>query len=154
MLDKDVVFIPPHLAPCITDPTFMELLLKFKNTILVVEDAEQVILDRQSHGRSAVSTILNLADGLLADALAIQMILTFNVDIHKVDKALLRKGRLIAKYEFKELEISKAQFLSNKLGFKTNIKKAMTLAEIYEQEKMDFECKVDSNLIGFKKIAH
>jgi hypothetical protein len=29
----------------------------------------------------------------------------------------MRKGRLIAKYEFKELEVEKAQQLSNKLGF-------------------------------------
>jgi len=57
--------------------------------------------------------LLNISDGLLYDCLNIQIICSFNIDIIKVDSALLRKGRLIAKYEFKELEVAKAQALSD-----------------------------------------
>jgi hypothetical protein len=42
-----------------------------------------------------------------------------NLGLSKVDSALMRKGRLIAKYEFKALEVAKAQQLSDKLGFQT-----------------------------------
>ena len=64
----------------------------------------------------------------------------------------MRKGRLIAKYEFKELDVEKAQQLSNKLGFETNINKPMTLTSIYNQEEKDFQQSRKSNPIGFQAI--
>jgi hypothetical protein len=51
---------------------------------------------------------------------------------------LLRKGRLIAQYEFKELDAYKAQLLSNQLGFQTIIEKPMSLTDIYNQVEIDF----------------
>ena len=67
--------------------------------------------------RCQVSALLNITDGLLSDWLNIQLICSFNSDISKIDSALMRKGRLIAKYEFKELEVEKANALSLKLRF-------------------------------------
>jgi len=66
----------------------------------------------------------------------------------------MRRGRLIAKYEFKELEIGKAQQLSNKLGFETNINKPMTLTLIYDQDEKDFQQSRKSNSIGFQAITN
>ncbi|MBK6834485.1 MAG: hypothetical protein IPG89_09500 [Bacteroidetes bacterium] len=63
----------------------------------------------------------------------------------------MRKGRLIAKYEFKELEIEKAQQLSNKLGFDTNINSSMTLTSIYNQDEKDFQQSRKPNPIDFKQ---
>ena len=63
----------------------------------------------------------------------------------------MRKGRLIAKYEFKELELNKAQALSNKLSFKTIINKPMTLTDIYNQEDMSFTDKNEREMIGFRR---
>ena len=54
-----------------------------------------------------------------------------------VDNALLRKGRLIAKYEFGNLGIAKAQALSNHLGFDTIISKPMTIAEVANQHEKE-----------------
>ena len=69
--------------------------MKHKNSVLVIEDAERVISDRQGHGSSAgVSNILNLTDGILGDCLNIQIIATFNMARERIDSALLRKGRL------------------------------------------------------------
>ena len=64
----------------------------------------------------------------------------------------MRKGRLIAKYEFKELETEKAQKLSDKLGFRTSIESPMTLTAIYNQEEKDFQNSKKSNPIGFQAI--
>jgi negative regulator of sigma E activity len=64
----------------------------------------------------------------------------------------MRKGRLIAKYEFKELAVEKAQLLSNKLGFDTNINSPMTLTSIYNQDEKDFQQSRKSNPIGFQAI--
>ena len=91
-----------------------------------IEDAENIVVDREKDGNSPVSALLNISDGLLADSLNVQIICSFNTDISKIDGALMRKGRLIAKYEFKELEIEKAQKLSNKLGFKTQLTETMS----------------------------
>ena len=96
-----------------------------------------------------ISMLLNLTDGLLGGNLGIKIICTFNANFNKIDSALLRKGRLIAKYEFKELSIGKSQSLSDSLGFKTMIEKEMTLAEIYNQSEEDFGGKGERRRIGF-----
>jgi hypothetical protein len=67
-----------------------------------------------------------------------------------VDSALTRKGRLIAKYEFAELEVAKAQALSNKLGFTSNISSPMTLAAVYNQNETEFGATGYRRSVGFK----
>lgn len=144
-----VIFLPPDMATAITSPDLIALLMDNCNSILVIEDAEKIIVDREVDGHSPVSALLNLADGLLSDCLNIQIICSFNTNLSKVDKALLRRGRLIAKYEFKELEAHKAQELSNKLGFKTTITQPMTLTAIYNQEEEEFKQVERANAVGF-----
>jgi hypothetical protein len=61
----------------------------------------------------------------------------------------MRKGRLIAKYEFNELAIHKAQALSNKLGFTSVIDKPMALTAIYNQNESDFAPVKRRHTIGF-----
>lgn len=148
-LKKEIFFLPPNMAEGITDPSLISILIENPNSIFVIEDAENIITDRDTKASSAVSALLNISDGLLSDCLNIQIICSFNIDISKVDNALMRKGRLIAKYEFKELETAKAQQLSNKLNFNTKIYKPMTLTEIYNQNDMDFTQK-KRQPIGFK----
>ena len=148
-LKKEIFFLPPNMAEGITDPSLISILIKNSNSIFVIEDAENIIVDRETHGGSAVSALLNISDGLLSDCLNIQIICSFNTDISKVDSALMRKGRLIAKYEFKELETAKAQSLSNKLKFDTKICKPMTLTEIYNQNDVSFQPTQQRTTIGF-----
>ena len=136
---KKMIFLPPNLADNITNPDFIPLLIENKNSILVIEDAENVLLDRVQDSNSGVSAILNLSDGLLSDCLNIQIICSFNIDISRIDRALLRKGRIIAKYEFKELEVDKARVLSSKLGMNIDIEFPCTLTDIYNHTEMSFE---------------
>jgi len=134
---KRILFLSPAVADNLTSPNFIELLMSNPNTILVIEDAESVIMDRRQHTGSSVSNLLNISDGLLADCLNIQLICTFNSALSLVDSALMRKGRLIAKYEFGKLGIAKAQRLSKHLGFDTHIDKPMTIAEIANPNAKD-----------------
>ena len=152
-LRKRVIFLPPNIAEVITNPAFMTLLIERPNTVLVIEDAETIIMDRQHGGRSSVSALLNLADGLLSDCLNIQIICSFNTDISRIDNALLRRGRLIAQYEFKALETQKAQALSDKLGYTSIIKQPTNLADIYNQEEKEFLQKKREG-IGFVNRAN
>ena len=151
-LKKDVIFLPPNMAGAITNPDLISILIDNPNSIFVIEDAENIVIDRQRNGRSPVSALLNISDGLLSDCLNIQIICSFNTDISRIDSALMRKGRLIAKYEFKELEVEKARQLSRKLGFDSNLDSPMTLTAIYNQDEKDFQQIRKRNPIGFRSI--
>ena len=153
LLKKDIIFLPPNMAGAITNPDLISVLIENPNSVFVIEDAENIVVDREKDGNSPVSALLNISDGLLSDCLNIQIICSFNTDISKVDAALMRKGRLIAKYEFNELEVDKAQMLSQKLGFATSINKPMTLTAIYNQDEKDFRQTGKNNAIGFKSTS-
>ena len=136
-IKKRVLFVSPNVAGNLMNPEFIELLIDNPNTVLVIEDAENIIMDRRATGSSSVSNLLNISDGLLADFLNVQLICTFNSSLTMVDSALMRKGRLIAKYEFGKLGIEKAQRLSCHFGFDTTITKPMTIAEVANQHEKE-----------------
>jgi len=132
------------------NPEFMDLLLDNPNAVLVIEDAENIVMDRKYSSHSGVSNLLNISDGLLSDCLNVQIICTFNSNIGLVDNALLRKGRLIARYEFEKLSIEKATALSKHLGLKNVVKRPMTLAEITNPED-NYQELTKTNVIGFRR---
>ena len=148
-LKKRVLFLSPNVASNLMDPDFIDLLIDNPNTVVIVEDAENIIMDRRTNGSSAVSNLLNISDGLLADFLNVQLICTFNSSVTMVDRALMRKGRLIAKYEFGKLSTEKAQHLSSHLKFDTLIDRPMTVAEISNQNEKEVDRK-QVEVIGFK----
>jgi hypothetical protein len=149
-MKKKVLFVSPEIAGNLTNPEFMDLLLDNPNAVLVIEDAENIIMDRKYNPNSSVSNLLNISDGLLSDCLNVQMICTFNSALSYVDSALLRKGRLIAKYEFGKLEIAKAQKLSDHLGYKNIITQPLTLAEVTNPTETNYEApKV--TVLGFRR---
>lgn len=148
--NKRILFLSPSVAKEITNPDFIELLIEHPNSVLVIEDAESLIGDRSVSDNPAVSSLLNIADGLLADCLNVQIICSFNSPLATVDAALMRKGRLIARYEFKPLSAAKAQQLSDHLGFATRIDRAMSLAEITRQGDLDYSAQ-SRQRIGFRR---
>lgn len=149
-IKKRLLFLSPNVAGNLMDPEFIELLIDHPNTVVIIEDAENIIMDRTTSKDSSVSNLLNISDGLLADFLNVQLICTFNSSLTLVDSALMRKGRLIAKYEFGKLGVTKAQRLSNHLGFDNVINKPMTVAEISNQHEKNFDTK-QVNVIGFRR---
>ena len=148
---KNVIFIPPGFADRLTDPSFMALLMQHPNSVLVIEDAERVLADREREGHSAVSVLLNLSDGLLSDCLNIQLICTFNTHLSRVDQALLRQGRLIARYCFRELDADKAGALLIEQGKAFEMPRPMTLAEVYGEAHPSIQGASELNeRIGFR----
>jgi len=125
-------------------------MLDYSNSVLIIEDAEHIIQDRDRNGNSPISALLNLSDGLLSDCLNIQIIFTFNTDLSNVDKALMRKGRLISKYEFKALTTEKANLLSKNLGFEAHFESPQVLSDIYNQREKTREVG-KKRKIGFSK---
>ena len=148
-LKKRVLFLSPSVAGNLMNPDFIELLIGNPNTVLIIEDAENIIMDRKHNSSSSVSNLLNISDGLLADFLNVQLICTFNSELTLVDKALLRKGRLIARYEFGKLSTAKAQALSNHLGHKRIVSNPMTIAELANPHEQT-EAVKHPEIIGFR----
>ncbi|MGB8194278.1 MAG: AAA family ATPase [Chitinophagaceae bacterium] len=147
---KRIMFLSPNMAGNLLEPEFVELLIDNPDSVLIIEDAENIIMDRRTNANSSVSNLLNISDGLLADFLNVQIVCTFNNPLTMVDSALLRKGRLIARYEFGKLGIAKAQRLSDHFGFNKIIDKPMTVAEIANQhEKVQLANRVE--VIGFRR---
>ncbi len=144
-IKKKIIYIPPSMADSLANPQLIEFLMTNSNSILVIEDAENVLMKRVEHSSQAIANILNLTDGLLSDCANIQIVATFNTDVTNIDEALLRKGRLIAKYEFKELEEKRALKLCKKLGVENNGKQVLT--DIYNANEASFT--KEKRKIGF-----
>ncbi len=147
-MKKKVIFLSPDVAMELTSPTLLPILIDNPNSIIVIEDAEKIITSRNNNENSNVAALLNIADGLLSDFLNIQIICSFNTDISKIDTALLRKGRLIAKYDFRELKVDKANKLAQKLGLDKVYNELVTLSSIYNHSEVDFS-ESKRNKIGF-----
>ena len=150
---KTVIFLPPRIAANLDSPGMTSLLVENSNCIFIIEDAEELIKSREGNGGSNISMLLNLTDGMLGESIGVQVICTFNTHMNNIDKALLRKGRLIASYEFKELQANKSQTLLESLGTKNYITNGkMTLSDIYNvNDKGDEYCKSDKIKIGFNR---
>lgn len=149
-IKKRILFLSPAVAAELLNPDFIKLLIEYPNSVLIIEDAETIIMDRKLDACSAVSNLLNLSDGLLADCMNIQLICTFNSPLTMIDSALLRKGRLIAKYEFGKLSVAKSQKLSDHLGFNSIITRPMSIADIAGQHEKTQKANA-IEVIGFRK---
>jgi len=134
---KKVLYFPPSMVEAVTDPTFFNFITNWtmdngKNSILLIEDAEPLLVSREANRNMGITNLLNLTDGILNDILSIQIIATFNTSLGELDKALLRPERLIARKEFKKLTIDNSMKLVELLGMDpATVKKEMSLAEIY-----------------------
>lgn len=139
------------MASRLGDPDFISYITSCKDYVFILEDCEQLLVDREENPwNNAITTILNMADGLLSDIVNIKFICTFNAAIDKIDPALLRKGRCFAKYEFEDLCAEKVAALDAKYQLNIPEIKPMTLAEVYNSEKRDYsEEEKKPRKIGF-----
>jgi hypothetical protein len=147
--NKKVIFLPPNMAGNLDSMELTEFLMDNPNCVLVVEDAEDLIMSRDNNYNSRLSFLLNITDGILSESLGIQIIATFNTDLKNIDKALLRKGRLTSIYEFKNLTTEKSNILLQKLNHKFVTDKPMSLADIFNVEvDTNYEVKT-KKVVGF-----
>lgn len=150
--NKKFIFVPTSVISSLTDPSFMGLLIENNNSVLVLEDCENYIAERTSlnSNTDVVSSILNIADGFLSDVIECQLICTFNSDISKIDPALLRKGRLIAEYKFKELTVEKCNSYLRSTDRDFIVDKPYSLAELTNIDIKELKEQQKQTKIGFK----
>jgi DNA polymerase III delta prime subunit len=146
---KKVIYFPNEHIHFLSDPSFLHFFKDHKKSIIVIEDAEEILTSRElTLSNRGISNLLNLTDGLMGDFLELKFVCTFNTAIDKIDKALLRKGRITTNYKFEKLSVEKANKLLEKLGKNHTTTEAMTLAEIYNLEQKDNSEKKERK-IGF-----
>ena len=147
--ERDVIYIPAEMVKSIGSPGLIDCLFGKKGAVLFVEDAEEALLERNSGGSdsAAVSTLLNITDGFLADVLQLTVFCTFNSRYDQIDHALTRKGRILVKYEFKELCASKVSDIIGDSLDDSDIGKEMTIAEAFNYEAPHYN--QEAGRIGF-----
>ncbi|HEY1108113.1 MAG TPA: AAA family ATPase [Opitutaceae bacterium] len=101
--------------------------------VLILEDAESVLLRRGDDNREKVATLLNLTDGMLGDALGLHVVCTLNSELADLDPALLRPGRLVAHRDFELLDATDARALALHLGVPVPRGDRVSLAEFFNQ---------------------
>lgn len=141
---KEFVFLDGGILVNVQQDKLMSYFLDNQNTIFILEDCEKALMDREHNYNPIMPILLNITDGIIGDVLGIKLICTFNTNLANVDKALLRKGRLSLKYEFKKLEKEKVKKI---IG--DDINTDMCLADVYNyKEENDFS-KKNTRKIGF-----
>jgi SpoVK/Ycf46/Vps4 family AAA+-type ATPase len=148
--DVKKIYIPPYFVQSISDPSFFPIIRKEKESLLIIEDAEKILVNREDQAdNSTISILLNLCDGIMADVLNFKIIATFNTDEGRIDDALKRKGRMFMHYKFDKLKHDKASALFKAVhGEEIHTKDDMTLADIYDDENMFAKKRVERK-IGF-----
>lgn len=130
--DTRFIFLPNNLFNHISEPDFIAFISAHPNTVIILEDCEELLKPReQNNSGNGISNLLNLGDGLLGDALKLKIICTFNCSLNRIDEAMLRKGRLMFRYEFKPLEDEKVNQLLKSLNIETETTEPMVLADVF-----------------------
>ena len=133
------------MASSLASPELIKFLIENSNSILVIEDAENVLMKRVGNSTQATANILNLTDGLLSDCINTQVVATFNTNVLNIDDALLRKGRLISIYKFEKLSNERVEKLCINLGVEND--GSYKLSDIYNSNEKSFT--KNQSQIGF-----
>jgi hypothetical protein len=88
--------------------------------VIVMEDAERLLWRRNGDNREAVSSLLNIADGLMGRMLRLHVICSINARMEDLDPAILRPGRLMNHRRFSALsrEVAERVAAARDLVFK------------------------------------
>jgi len=147
--NRKVIYLSSGAAEQLTNPDFMSFIMGYRNSILLLEDAEKVLRSRESQDNDAISNILNITDGILGDCLNIMVIATFNIDRENIDSALVRKGRLLVEHHFTALSPDECNKIFESIKSKKRTEVPMTLAEIYNEDDNFHAEKEEKRRVGF-----
>ena len=136
-VDADFVYIPQSLISGITNPSLFSTLLNERSNkpiILVLEDSDGSIIQRQTDNNSDVANLLNITDGILGSLVNLHVLATVNVKKTIIDPAFMRTGRLHAYIEFNRLKADQGRAILHRLCPEKDFlleKDEYTLSEIY-----------------------
>lgn len=135
------VVVPPHLIPELGSPEILPALTQAKSEfngpiVLILEDADRVLVDRKQGDMSAISSMLNLGDGILGAVLDIRLLATTNAAQLEMDPATRRPGRLCRYTQVNPLEPVVAATTFQRLVGKPQVFQGpASLAEVYAKAR-------------------
>ena len=124
--------------------------------VIVIEDAENLLLARKQEKSHLASTLLNFTDGIIGDIITAHIICTVNTDTADLDEAILRPGRQRFFHEFGLIPWERARQLAERLGVALSEPRKYTLAEIYHFKDTQTEKFPGGpqRPIGFSPLIH
>jgi len=128
-----------------SDGMFIDFLVNSSADLLVMEDAETLVLPRKADNNTLIARLLNVSDGIIRLPNKKFIFTTNESGFSNVDDALLRPGRCFDSIEFRSLKYDEAVLAAKKTGLPEPIvKKDYTLASLFNQQQ-----KVQPRKIGF-----
>ena len=107
------IVIDPGIMANVSRPDMIKLFQDISNkknpTILIIEDADSIIVQRMADNMNYITHLLNLTDGLFGQGLNIHIIASTNQSHLEIDSALRRPGRLHQILNFKLLSYEDAK---------------------------------------------
>lgn len=141
------LLLPSQLISDISGPTLAPTLLEFRQStsanpiplILVIEDADSCLVRRGADNMTAISSLLNVGDGIFGSILDLRIVATSNAGHlegdESMDPAISRPGRLCRRLSIGALDGTQAASQYAELGghgeppWKPS--ESVTLAEVY-----------------------
>lgn len=131
LVNRRFIFMPTNFGEILSNPQFLTFIMQYPESIIVMEDAEVTIKQREKEGNhNAIANVLNMADGLLGDVLRCQFIFTFNCPFTEIDGAISRPGRCLSNVKFDKLDVEKSNDLASFLKVGRKFEAPATIAEI------------------------
>jgi len=127
------------------DSIFQDFLFDDDSDIMIIEDADTILSDREKDGNKLMSRFLNVSDGLIKLPNK-KMVFTTNItDFGRVDHALIRPGRCFGVMHTRPLNLTEAQAAAKVAKLPIPIeKREYTVAELFNQGK-----NIQLRTIGF-----
>lgn len=144
---KDAIFLmlPTELMAQMQSPqligTFLQLAdnSQSKKLVLLMEDADDVLVSRNQTSMSGISNLLNITDGILGRMLNIRVVATTNTKVKDLEQAVMRPGRLLLHQEVGKLPLEQAVRVFERLGGTDPLQHAhrdsVSLAEVFSSAK-------------------
>lgn len=147
LVNAQFILLPAALISEISGPGLANVLLDIRKNgkdqppmVLIVEDADEALVRRDAANMSAVSTLLNVGDGIFGTVLDIRIICTSNAGHLKtnddLDPAIIRPGRLCRRISVGALSGGQATLRFFDLGGKGEPpwkdEDRVTIAEVYK----------------------
>ncbi len=157
------VIIPPENVVELSGPSLVPLLNETKqyvgrtdkkSIVIILEDADDILVPRGRDNMSAISALLNYTDGIFGSLFDLRVIATTNAKKMQIEKALLRAGRLSQQVTVGEISAQKATEIYHRLGGdKTFVfDTPQILADVYAKAKgvEPQEPRKEEGALGFK----
>lgn len=102
-----------------------------KYNLLLIEDADTMLLSREKDNNNMLHKLLNTSDGIV-DTSGKKIIFTANIENKsRIDSALIRPGRCFDIVDFRHLTYKESCVVADELGIDLKKEKEYTISEIY-----------------------